>query len=97
VEHFARIALVTHQLGRQKLLTDNDVGKLIEARERYGSSAERVPGCPVTAPAQGSTGGTPEGERPSQQGNCGGEKFTVSREELASIVEDALRYTKRRW
>src|ERR1043165_6335248 len=38
VEHFAQIALVTHQLGRQQLLTQEEVGKLIDARERYGLS-----------------------------------------------------------
>jgi L-fuculose-phosphate aldolase len=61
VEHFAKIALVTHLLGRQQLLSQEQVGKLIDARERYG------------------------------------ERITISREELASIVEDALRHTKRRW
>lgn len=103
VEHFAHIALVTHQLGRQQLLTESDVGKLLEARERYGISAKTVPGCPVTAPAQAETR-TAEarvaplaGERPPQAGNSGGQKITVSREELAAIVEDALRHTKRRW
>ena len=35
VEHFARVALVTHQLGRQQLLSDSDVQKLIEVRNRY--------------------------------------------------------------
>jgi len=35
VEHFARIALVVHQLGRQQLLSDEDVSKLMAAREKY--------------------------------------------------------------
>ncbi|HWR34879.1 MAG TPA: class II aldolase/adducin family protein [Clostridia bacterium] len=35
VEHFARIALVTHQLGRQKVLSEENVRKLIVAREKY--------------------------------------------------------------
>lgn len=35
VEHFARIALVTHMLGRQQLLNENEVAKLAEARVRY--------------------------------------------------------------
>lgn len=35
VEHFARVALVTHQLGRQQLLSDAEVQKLLELRDRY--------------------------------------------------------------
>jgi L-fuculose-phosphate aldolase len=35
VEHFARIALVVHQLGRQQLLSGEDVSKLMAAREKY--------------------------------------------------------------
>jgi L-fuculose-phosphate aldolase len=94
VEHFARVALVTHQLGRQQLLTDSEVGKLIEARERYGITAKRVPGCPVTA---GAPAETTTAESRASSGNANGDKLTVTREELAAIVEDALRHTKRRW
>ncbi len=35
VEHFAQVALVTHQLGRQQLLSEEQVNKLRNARERY--------------------------------------------------------------
>jgi L-fuculose-phosphate aldolase len=35
VEHFARIALVTHLLGRQKLLTERDLEKLQSVRAKY--------------------------------------------------------------
>jgi len=35
VEHFARVALVVHQLGRQQLLSGEDVDKLMAAREKY--------------------------------------------------------------
>jgi L-fuculose-phosphate aldolase len=35
VEHFARIALVVHQLGHQQLLSGEDVNKLMAAREKY--------------------------------------------------------------
>jgi L-fuculose-phosphate aldolase len=40
VEHFARVALVTHQLGRQQLLSEAEVRKLLEARDRYLQSGE---------------------------------------------------------
>ena len=92
VEHFAKIALVSHLLGRPQLLSDEDVGKLMVVREKYEgvtSAAPRAPGCPVTesspAPA------------PARTAQASGEKFVVTREELASIVEDAMRHTKRRW
>lgn len=35
VEHFARISLVTHLLGRQQVLSPEDVEKLMEARQKY--------------------------------------------------------------
>ncbi|MGH9466098.1 MAG: class II aldolase/adducin family protein [Terriglobales bacterium] len=51
VEHFARIALVTHLLGRQNLLGQEEVDKLVLARGRYEgvtSAAALSPSCPVT-------------------------------------------------
>ena len=39
VEHFARIALVTHQLGRQEPLGAAEVEKLVVAREKYMGGA----------------------------------------------------------
>ncbi len=35
VEHFAKIALVTHVLGRQQPLSDEEMGKLLIVREKY--------------------------------------------------------------
>jgi L-fuculose-phosphate aldolase len=35
VEHFARIALTTHILGRQQYLEDEEVDKLVVARQKY--------------------------------------------------------------
>jgi L-fuculose-phosphate aldolase len=35
VEHFARIALVTHQLGRQEVLSPENVSKLMVLREKF--------------------------------------------------------------
>ena len=95
VEHFAKIALVSHLLGRPQLLTDEDVGKLMVAREKYEgvtSAAPRAPGCPVTEP-----GAAAAPARAPQAAAGPGDKFLVTREELASIVEDAMRNTKRRW
>lgn len=49
VEHFARVALVTHQLGRQQLLSESEVRKLNELGRRYleNGAAKR----PVSAAA----------------------------------------------
>lgn len=38
VEHFAKIALVTHQLGKQSPLQGEDLEKLLEARRKYAGS-----------------------------------------------------------
>jgi L-fuculose-phosphate aldolase len=92
VEHFAKIALVTHLLGRQQLLSEEEVSKLYAARERYQGTAcsPPPPGCPLTAqPAA-----KPE---PASPGPAGSERFLVTHEELAAIVEDAVRHSKRRW
>jgi len=39
VEHFARIALVTHLLGRQQPLGETELEKLIVARAKYGAQS----------------------------------------------------------
>src|SRR6185312_10358865 len=60
VEHFARIALVTHILGKQNLLGQEEVNKLLEARQRYEgitTAAANSANCPVTR--EGAAGGQP--------------------------------------
>jgi L-fuculose-phosphate aldolase len=47
-EHFARVSLVTEQLGKQMLLSGGDVEKLIAARTRYGINAGASADAPVT-------------------------------------------------
>jgi L-fuculose-phosphate aldolase len=93
VEHFGCIALVTHLLGRQQLLSGEDVRKLVGAREKYGIStpAEQGTGCPVTADVHS------QSTARSGTESDGPERFSVTREELMSIVKDAVRNTKRRW
>src|SRR5712692_547702 len=81
VEHFAKISLVTELLGRQVLLSEADVDKLLEARTRYFGpgtpSIERTSACPVTSE-------TPEGL----------DQIKVSRQELAAMVREAVRNVK---
>jgi len=81
VEHFAKISLVTELLGRQVLLSEAEVDKLLEARTRYFGpgtpSIERTNVCPVTSE-------TPEGS----------DRIQVSRQELQAMVREAVRNVK---
>jgi L-fuculose-phosphate aldolase len=78
VEHFAKISLVTELLGRQVLLSESDVDKLLAARERYFGSAapavERSSTCPVTDGVLEDT-----------------DKVRISQEDLAAMVREAVR------
>lgn len=52
VEHFAKISLVTEILGKQSLLSESDVDKLVRARVRYFGPrcpAARESGCPIVS------------------------------------------------
>ncbi len=50
-EHLARVSLVTKVLGKESLLSDEDVDTLLAARARYGihTAANTQAGRPVTA------------------------------------------------
>jgi L-fuculose-phosphate aldolase len=77
VEHFARITLVAELLGGPKCLPRDEVEKLFDSRERYGvkSRAAMEPGAPVVAE---DTIAPPE-------------KLELTRDELISIIDEALR------
>lgn len=66
VEHFARIALVSHLLGQEQPLNDQEVEKLIIARRRYEGAKSAAP-MPLAVP-----NGAGNGER--------GRDVTVTRE-----------------
>jgi len=98
VEHFARISLVTQLLGRQTLLSREEVEKLGEAREKYfaGMGAPVAPlseVCPVTsdpstslgAGARSSGGSAPLSPR---------DRFWVTREELEALIDEAVKSAK---
>src|SRR5690242_3252286 len=86
VEHFARIHLVAELLGGPKVLPRTEVDKLLDSRTRYGvkSKSAGEANCPVAAEEVG-------------RSSCGiksrkdEEHFYVSRSELVSIVEEALK------
>ncbi|MGH9774344.1 MAG: class II aldolase/adducin family protein [Candidatus Acidiferrales bacterium] len=75
-EHFARVALTTVLLGKQVLLSSEDVEKLLAARARYGLQTAAVagPGCPVTAETADEA-----------------ERITLTRRELEALVDEAVR------
>src|SRR5260370_24514827 len=79
MEHFARITLVAELLGGAKALPRLEVDKLFDSRTRYGVKAKAgaLPGCPVVA----------EDLEQDQ------ERFYGTRQELISLVDEALQKT----
>jgi L-fuculose-phosphate aldolase len=85
VEHFAQVSLASQMLGKQVLLSGGDVKKLLAARDRYGitTAAKTGPGCPVTSDDSGVV--RPDADR-----------ISVSRAELESLIEEAVREDRKR-
>ncbi|MEE2658052.1 MAG: class II aldolase/adducin family protein [Candidatus Latescibacterota bacterium] len=54
VEHFARIALVSRQLGATNTLSERHVGELMDLRARFGVEAR--PGCGISGVDPGNAG-----------------------------------------
>jgi L-fuculose-phosphate aldolase len=86
MEHFARIQLVSELLGGPKVLPRKEVDKLLDARTRYGVKALSAgeANCPLAA-EEVARGGC---SKPAAKDE---EHFYVSRSELVSIVEAALK------
>lgn len=78
VEQFAKITLVTELLGRQSLLSEEDVATLLEARARYGIAPP--PGAHPAPPVTREVAETLATDR-----------ISLSRAELDALIEDALR------
>jgi L-fuculose-phosphate aldolase len=75
VEHFARISLVAELLGGAQVLPRQEVEKLLDARTRYGIRSR--------------AGGDPGCPLAAEE--TGQERFMVTREELITLVDEALR------
>jgi L-fuculose-phosphate aldolase len=73
-EHFARVALVTRLLGKQVLLSSGDVEKLLAARTRYGTQTAAPSGA----------------ECPVTSDAVEAERITLTRQELESLVDEAV-------
>jgi L-fuculose-phosphate aldolase len=68
VEHFAKVALVAHQLGRQQVLSKEDVEKLLVVRRKYAAVNSAAP----MRPGSGNNGTQPvngAGSRPGRKSN----------------------------
>jgi L-fuculose-phosphate aldolase len=86
MEHFARIQLVAELLGGPRVLPRQEVDKLLDSRARYGVKARSAgePNCPVAMEETGGVGAC--GCQPESE-----ERFYVTRAELISLVDQALK------
>jgi L-fuculose-phosphate aldolase len=105
IEHFARISLVARQLGREHLLSREEVGRLQGLRERYGIAAP-APICPepgteqddascqiVVAPARPGerlVADTSVADGPGQSVGAGGE-VRLTYAQLTTLIDEAVR------
>lgn len=86
VEHFARINLVVRILGRENLLSREEVDKLFARRGSvYGiqSPTQFVPGCPVVAEPSSSAA------TPSEN-----ETISITKSELIDLIQQVLQQRK---
>ena len=97
VEHFAKISLVTELLGRQVLLSDAEVDKLLSLRAGYfgaGTPAvQRNAVCPVTESAAPLGTGVVSGDgarRAAASSGDSDERYWVSRKDLEAMVAEAV-------
>ena len=76
------MTLVAELLGGPKVLPKHEVGKLFEARGRYGvkSHNRMAPGAPVVAEDQA-----------TEDGEADRTRLNLTRDELISLIEEALR------
>ncbi|MFQ5696191.1 MAG: class II aldolase/adducin family protein [Terriglobia bacterium] len=91
VEHFARISLTSHLLGRQTLLSREEVEKLSQARQAYFGGLG-APVAPLTEYCPVAADGTPLPPGAAAEGN--GDRFLVTREELEALIDEAVKSAK---
>lgn len=80
-EHLARVSLVTKLLGKESLLSEDDVDTLLAARARYGikTAANTAAGRPVSAEMNNET-----------------ERITLTRVELEALIDEAVQKERSR-
>ncbi len=87
VEHFAKISIYTRILGKEQLLSAEDVEKLWVQRQKYfgletaDSARPPDPFCPLTDSAVAATG---------SRGRSGSDTISLSKAELVDLINDVL-------
>jgi L-fuculose-phosphate aldolase len=85
VEHFAEISFMSRLLGGERLLPRSEVSRLLSLRKGV-YKLEGPPGgeaCPIPAEEAGSVG--------TAAGADGNEMIQLSRDELVTLISDAIR------
>lgn len=100
VEHSARIGLVTRMLGKQVLLSQDEVGKLLACRMSHNGHAAGEPPHLVTSESSSTQVFSAQTSSPAAASaprvvDCD-ERITLSRAELDALVEDAIRKDRSR-
>jgi L-fuculose-phosphate aldolase len=102
IEHFAKISLVARLLGRERLLSREEVDRLQQLRGRYGIAAP----APICPPDDGSTAGAECQVVQAPNVPAGGprlvadsalgadQEIRLTYGELAALIEDAIRALK---
>jgi L-fuculose-phosphate aldolase len=104
IEHFARISLVARQLGREHLLSREEVKRLQGLRDRYGITApapicpdpggSEDPSCQVvvspSAPGERLVPDTSVADGPGQSLGTGGE-VRLTYAQLTTLIDEAVR------
>jgi len=99
IEHFAKISLVTRQLGRENLLSREEVHRLQELRGNYGIKAPAPICADGSEPANADQASCQIVEAPSSRGarliptdpaDLDGE-IRLSYRELTALIEDAVK------
>jgi L-fuculose-phosphate aldolase len=81
-EHFAHVALVTELLGKQKLLSNLEVEKLVAARARYGAGSKAPPASAEwpSAPSNGNDA----------------DRISLTRREIDALIDEAVQRERSR-
>lgn len=79
-EHFARVALVTHLLGKQQLLSNAELEKLSAIRTQYAAALNSR------------TGGSHTARQPADHG----ERISLTRRELETLIDEAVQRDRAR-
>src|SRR5215208_4786278 len=100
IEHFAKISLVARQLGRENLLSRDEVNRLQELRGTYGIKAP-APICAETiedascqivqAPSGSGSRLVPDIVRRAAESACGDGEIRLTYRELSALIEEAIR------